>query len=97
VPTLESWLLALTITGLPLGGLGIWWARTGRGRSQVVFGNTLFLCTLLCLGVSSLVAAFHLADGLIPIGLAAGLLVIAMLWDLPQAEMLYGQAKGPRT
>jgi hypothetical protein len=85
VPNLETWLLAMTITGLPLGGLGILWARTGRVRSRIVIGHLLFLGTLLCLGVSSLVAAFHLADGLIPIGLAAGLLVIGMLWEAPHA------------
>lgn len=79
----EAWLSALMVIGLVLGGWGIVWARTGGSRGGVYLGRGLFIATLLLLGASSLLAAQHRADGLAPLGLAAGFLVIFMLWETP--------------
>jgi len=83
MPDLEVWLLAFTAIGLALGTWGIWWARVSRVRRLASWGRGLFTGTLLFLGGSSFVAAFHRADGLVPLGLSAGLLVIGMLWEAP--------------
>ena len=58
------------------------WARVGR---------RLFVMALLGLGGVGLIAAIYRADGLAPLGLAAGLLVTAMLsgsgeWVVDSAE-----------
>lgn len=83
MPNLEVWLLAITALGLALGTWGIWWARASREQRLASWGRGLFTGTLLVLGGSSLVAAFHRADGLVPLGLSAGLLVTGMLWEVP--------------
>jgi hypothetical protein len=79
----EFGLLALAILGLILGSWGIFWARVCRRRGLVVAGRSLFLVTLLFMGAGCLVAAFHRAHGLVPLGLSAGLLVVLMLWEVP--------------
>ena len=79
----ETWLFALTIIGLLLGACGIVWAKTGGSRGGIYLGRGLFIATLLFLGGSSLLAAWHRADGLPPLGLSAGFLVIFMLWEAP--------------
>jgi hypothetical protein len=81
----ESWLLALMSIGLIAGAWGIVWARTGGSRGGIYLGRGLFIATLLFLGGSSLLAAWHRADGLAPLGLSAGFLVIFMLWEAPAA------------
>jgi hypothetical protein len=83
MPQLEVWLLIFTAIGLALGTLGIWWARVSRVQRLAFWGRGLFTGTLLFLGGSSLLAAFHEADGLVPLGLSAGLLVTGMLWEAP--------------
>jgi hypothetical protein len=85
VATFEGWLLALTVTGLVSGTLGIIWARTAGSRSGIYLGRGLFIATLLFLGASSLLAARHRADGLAGLGLSAGSLVIFMLWEGPSS------------
>jgi thiamine pyrophosphate-dependent acetolactate synthase large subunit-like protein len=80
---LEKALLALTIVGLVLGAWGIVWVRTSRASGRVSWGRRLFVGTLVVLGAASGVAAFHQADGLIPLGLSSGFLVVGMLWEAP--------------
>ncbi|HLJ96327.1 MAG TPA: hypothetical protein VKU02_24350 [Gemmataceae bacterium] len=82
----ELWLLALTAIGLVSGVCGIVWARAGGSRGGIAMGRCLFVATLLFLGASSLLAAWHRADGLAPLGLSAGFLVIVMLWEVPSAS-----------
>jgi hypothetical protein len=84
VRDLEQWLVALTVLGLVLGGWGIWWARAGKARGRTSLGRGLFVGTLMILGGAGLVAAFHRADGVIGLGLSAGLLVSAMVWEAPR-------------
>lgn len=81
---LELWLRWLTLAGLVSGSWGIVWARTARAQARVVWGHGLVVGTFLVLGVSSLVAAFHRADGLVPLGLLAGWLLVGMLWERPR-------------
>ena len=82
----EAWLLALTVTGLMFGACGILWARTGGSPSGINMGRGLFIAAFLFLGVNSALAAWHRADGLAPLGLSAGFLVIFMLWETPGAS-----------
>ena len=85
MPDLESCLFFLTVAGLLLGGWGILWARAEEGVGRAWWGRRLFVGTLVSLGASSLVAAIHRAEGLVPLGLLAGSLVVAMLWESPRA------------
>ena len=80
---LEIGLLMLTIVGLLLGCCAISWARTSRKQARIFLGRCLFVGTLIFLGASGSVAALHRADGLIPLGLSSGFLLVGMLWELP--------------
>ena len=80
---LEDFYWVLALFGLIYGTLGVIWARTSRARGLDVWGRRLFVGTLLLLGAASLLAAFHRAAGLIPLGLSAGALVVLMLWETP--------------
>ncbi len=84
MPELEILFWKLTAVGIVLGAAGIVLARVGTGQRGVLVGRVLFLAALLLLGSSGLMAAFHRADGLVPLGLSAGFLVTGMLWELPR-------------
>jgi len=84
---LEVWLLALTYTGVVLGGWGILWVRASNAPMLISCGRGIFLMTLLLMGATSLVAASYRADGLIYLGLSAGFLVMIMLWESPQPAL----------
>jgi hypothetical protein len=84
VPDIEICLLVLTYSGLLLGTWGILWVRAGASPLLVICGRGIFLCTLVLMGVTCLVAASFRADGLIYLGLSAGFLVILMLWESPR-------------
>jgi hypothetical protein len=88
MPELEYFLLALTAAGGLLGSLGILWARSGRTNPAIFWGRVLFVAAELALAGGAWFAALICADGLVPLGLAAGLLVILMLWELPQPVRL---------
>ncbi len=81
---LESLLLVTTFAGLLVGALSIHWARSRQSLAN--WGRRLFIATLLLLGGTGLVAAGARADGLVPLGLVAGFLVIGMLWDNPAPQ-----------
>ena len=80
----ELWLLALALVGLVLGVWGILWGRFSQTKNRGLVGRTMFVAAIVFLAASSSVAAFHRAEGLVPLGLTAGFLVIGMLWELPQ-------------
>ena len=84
---LEFCLLTFALVGLVLGSWGILWARNGHAHQLVFWGQSLFVGTMLFLGASALVAASHRAEGLAPIGLVAGLLVVGMLWEMPSPHL----------
>jgi hypothetical protein len=83
VADLEVYLWALALVGLIPGSLGILWERGRQTKGLAWWGRRLFVATLLLIGAASLFAAFQRADGLIPLGLVAGLLVVGMLWEDP--------------
>lgn len=84
MPILELSVVVLTILGVIAGGWAIVWARTARSASRALCGRLVFVGTLLSLGTIGLVAAFHRSEGLVPMGLLAGALVVGMLWEVPQ-------------
>lgn len=85
MPDLEIYLLIIALFGLIFGTWAIVLARGRRGPFPVFCGRILFVFNLLSIGGSSLVAASHRADGLVPLGLLAGGLVVGMLWE-PQLK-----------
>jgi hypothetical protein len=87
MPQLELCLLFLTVAGLMLGSWSICWARRDSQSSRVLWGRRLFVATILVLGGTALVAAFARADGLAPLGLLAGFLVVAMVWESPRPAL----------
>ena len=84
MPQLESWLFTGALGGLALGVVGVVWARAGGGPAGNPWGRILFMATLLALGGGSLLAAFYRAGGLVPLGLSAGFLVVAMFVESPR-------------
>jgi hypothetical protein len=94
VPDLEVCLLVLTYSGLLIGTWGIIWVRAGKRPRLILCGWGIFLGALLSMGATCLVAASYRADGLIYLGLSAGSLVIAMLWESPR-EAWHGTRTAP--
>jgi hypothetical protein len=83
----EYSLLALTILCLFLGGLGILWGRASNCPHRTSLGRILFVGTLLLLGGAMQLAAFYEAEGIVPLGLLAGFLVVVMLWETPASKV----------
>lgn len=83
----EIALIGLTILCFILGGLGIMWGRASSCPHRTSLGRILFVGTLLLLGAGLQLAAFYEAEGLIPLGLLAGFLVVAMLWETPASKV----------
>ena len=79
----EMTVLIATILGATLGGCCIYWVRGRPSTQQARWGRRLFVVTLLSLGVTALFAALVRADGLAPLGLLSGLLIVGMLWESP--------------
>jgi hypothetical protein len=87
MPELEVWLFALALVGLVIGAWGILWARCSQIRQRSSWGQSIFVASIVVLAGSSSVAAFHRAEGLVPLGLTAGFLVIGMLWEVPAQKL----------
>jgi hypothetical protein len=79
--TFDIWLFFMTPGSCLLGGWSIYWARSHDHPGRMLWGRRLFIMTLLLLGILTLAAAWTHAPGLAPLGLVAGFLVIAMLWE----------------
>jgi hypothetical protein len=79
----EAWLLLLTLVGILAGSWAIFWARNASDPARRWWGCCLFVITLLELGAGGMAAAWQRADGLVPLGLSAGFLVVGMLWEGP--------------
>jgi hypothetical protein len=80
---LDECLLALLAVGVSFGAWGVWRARHSTDPRRAAWGRRVFLATLSVLGSGTLVATVCAARCLVPFGLAAGWLVIAMLWENP--------------
>jgi hypothetical protein len=85
---LDLWLFFSSLAGLITGGWGICWARTHPEQLRGLWGRRLFVATFLVLGGSGLIAALSRAQGLASLGLLAGFLLIAMLWEAPGKRAL---------
>ena len=83
----EYALLACTILCLFLGVLGIFWGRGSSCPHRASWGKMLFIATLLLLGGAMQFAAFYEAEGIVPLGLLAGFLVVVMLWETPASKV----------
>jgi hypothetical protein len=94
MPHLEGWLFFLSLAGLIVGGWSICWARTHPKRVRGAWGRRLFVVTLIVLGGSGLVAACTRAENLASLGLLAGFLLIAMLWESPSKPALTAEETG---
>ena len=79
----ELTLLIATLAGLMLGVCSIYWARVRPCPRRACWGRRLFVVTLLSLGGLAFFAAVMHADGLAPLGLLSGLLIVGMLWESP--------------
>ncbi len=79
----DEWLLALLVVGVVFGAWGVWRARGSRDPRLAARGRLVFVITLIVLGAGTLVAVACAARCLVPFGLSAGWLVIAMLWENP--------------
>jgi len=76
---LEMSLWCSTVAGLVLGGWSIVLTQNRRSAACNRWGRRLYIANFLGIGVSVLIAAASHADGLAPLGLATGLLVVAVL------------------
>jgi hypothetical protein len=80
---LDEWLLVLLAAGVAFGAWGVWRVRGSRDPGRAAWGRRVFLVSLSALGGASMIAVMYAARALVPLGLAAGWLVIAMLWENP--------------
>jgi hypothetical protein len=81
---LEFYLAVAALIGLICGAWGLVLERIGSGRGNFL-GRAVTVCAIVFLGGSSVIAAFHRADGLVPLGLSSGFLVVGLLWGEPKA------------
>jgi len=83
----ELSVLVIMIFGLLLGSCCIYWVNVRPCARLARWGRCLFVVILLILGGAALVAALTRAEGLAPLGLLSGLLIVGMLWEGPVAVM----------
>jgi hypothetical protein len=79
----ELGLLVITLLGLLTGSCCIYWVNVRPSARRAWWGRCLFIVTLLVLGGAALLAAMNRAEGLAPLGLLCGLLIVGMLWETP--------------
>ncbi|MBI2807599.1 MAG: hypothetical protein HYX68_21675 [Planctomycetes bacterium] len=83
----ELIVLLATILGTATGGCSIYWVKATPSARRACWGRRLFVATLLSLGGLALFAAVVQADGLAPLGLLSGFLIVGMLWESPRAAL----------
>jgi hypothetical protein len=83
VSTLEFGVLILTLVYAAVGAWSIYWARAEPRTWRCRGGQALFVVNLIGVGAAGLVAASARAQGLPPLGLVAGLLIVGMMWEGP--------------
>ena len=79
----EMTVLIATLIGLLMGVCCIYWVKVRPSADHARWGRRLFVVTLLSLGGTALFAAIVHADGLAPLGLLSGMLIVGMLWESP--------------
>lgn len=83
--SLEFGVLFSTLLTAVVGAWSIWWTRADANSWRYRGGHLLFACNLVALGATGLVAAVARAQGLPPLGLVGGLLIVGMMWEPPPA------------
>jgi hypothetical protein len=83
---LEGWLLGVLGVVVVLGIWSVWWVRGNHSPLHSLWGGRIFIVTLVILGAGNLVCLTWAVHCLLPYGLSAGWLVIAMLWENPLAS-----------
>jgi 4-amino-4-deoxy-L-arabinose transferase-like glycosyltransferase len=83
MPDLETVLWGAMLVCLLLGGVSVLVLRGAGRRRKPYWARALFVVVLLVLGAGSVVAALRCPPSLMPLGLAAGGLVTALLWEGP--------------
>lgn len=71
------------LIGAMLGTCCIYWVKVKPCPARARWGRRLFVVTLLSLGSVAFVAAIMHAEGLAPLGLMSGMLIVGMLWESP--------------
>lgn len=84
--TLDLGVLILTLITAAVGSWSIHWAKADPQSRRCRGGRILFVANLLTVGAVGLVAAFTRTPGLPPLGLVAGLLIVGMMWEGPEAN-----------
>lgn len=79
--TINLLLTMLALGNVGLGSWGICWARGDHASERTRWGRLLVWCSLILFGTGALVAALLRSDALAPLGLLAGLLVVAATWE----------------
>ena len=79
----ELAVLIATLVGILCGSCCIYWIKVRPCALRARWGRRLFVMTLLSLGATALFAAIMHADGLAPLGLLSGILIVCMLWESP--------------
>jgi hypothetical protein len=75
--------LGLTAVTAVVGVWSLHWARDESTGWRCRSGCILFAVNLVILGITGIVAASLRAQGLPPLGLVAGLLIVGMMWERP--------------
>jgi hypothetical protein len=78
--------ISLAVVSFLIGGSCLFLVRC-QCNVKAKVGRRLFIAALLALGVVGLVAASERHEGLAPLGLLVGLLVVAMLCEFPATEL----------
>jgi hypothetical protein len=86
----------MTVVGLILGSCCIYWVNMRPCARRAWWGRSLFLVALMILGSAVLLAALTRNEGLAPLGLLSGLLIVGMLWENPSAIMSDDTQQPPR-
>jgi hypothetical protein len=86
VALLDLAVLVLTFLNAAIGAWSLHWARSEPTCWRCRSGCILFAVNLLVLGITGIVAALTRAQGLPPLGLVAGLLIVGMMWERPAAR-----------
>jgi hypothetical protein len=79
----ELAVLIATLIGLLMGVGCIYWVKVRPCPRRACWGRRLFVVTLLSMGGVAFFAAVIHSDGLAPLGLLSGLLIVGMLWESP--------------
>ena len=78
----EITVLIATLVGSLLGGCCIYWVKACPCARRARWGRRLFIVTQIVLGGMAADCRCGMAvDGLAPLGLLSGLLIVGMLWE----------------